>query len=177
MNWFVKVEDGVVIGTPTRQLVCPDKFYPCNWGEYDPALHHIAGAAFDGQRVIYTICAWPYERTLDQAKTSKTAEIGCSFNASLAAGFTCSNGITMDALADHISLLRMGYDLAQRSGATSMYVVDYYNRKIDNVPISEVDAMILELGENFKTLHEKKNNLRMLVITAQTIEEVNAITW
>ncbi|RMG28678.1 MAG: hypothetical protein D6732_18465, partial [Methanobacteriota archaeon] len=101
----------------------------------------------------------PKSRQLEILKQQKEAEIKAAFNTALASGYTCTNGITMNARLEDVLKLKAGYDLAMKLNQTTMDIRDYNNVTHSAVPIADVDVMITELGTNYQTLWTKKNTL------------------
>jgi len=116
------------------------------------------------------------ELILEKARELKIEEIKSAFDYFIKNGFTCSNGITMDADFIDIQKLKAGYELALDLGLKTIIVGDYYN-KDHEVPIEEVKKMLVELGLNYSTLWNKKITLRKKAKKAVSLEELDAINW
>ena len=160
---------------PTMEAVQAASLYPCNYGDYDPAVNYIDGVTVVGDKVEYDLMPITAEMELNRLKTLKVADIIQNFEQLLLAGYTCTNNVKMDAPLDKLLPLQVGFDLATRLGQTSMYIVDYDNNFHSGVPITTVYDMLIELGGNLTTLHEKKNTLRSRIMAATTAEEVELI--
>jgi len=113
----------------------------------------------------------------NKAKTDKINEIKQAFNDALEQGYTCSNGIKMDAKSDDIILLKSGYDLAQSLGQDTMTITDYDNIDHTDIALDDVYTMIQELGVNFETQRVKKNSLKAQVDACTSTDEVDSIVW
>ena len=119
----------------------------------------------------------PASRLLDLAKTSKEEELKDAFTQSLASGFTCTNGITMDATMEAITKLESGYNLAVRLAATTMDIRDFSNATHANTPIADVDTMITELGSNYLAQWTNKNTKIDLVKSKMKVSTVEKVKW
>jgi hypothetical protein len=116
--------------------------------------------------------------SLDQRKQSKSYELTAAFTATLRGGFTTTFGIKMDAELEKIQLLKSAYDLIVLLNVTDMPIlVDYNNDVHVNVPMTDVIAIIIEVGMNYQTLYAKKQTLRGQVMAAANETELNLITW
>jgi hypothetical protein len=112
-----------------------------------------------------------------EIQTQRLSYIKQSFNASLSQGYTCSNGVIMDADMSSISMLNSGYTLAVSAGATTMDIRDYNNVVHNVVAIADVKQMLLELGANFQAQLAKKWQLEEQVNAATTQAQLDAIVW
>ena len=119
----------------------------------------------------------PDSRLLEIAKVSKEAELKNAFIQSLLSGFTCANGITMDASLGAITKLESGYNLAVRLAATTMDIRDFNNTTHTNTPIADVDAMITELGSNYLAQWTNKNTKIDLVKSKMKVSTVEKVKW
>jgi len=116
------------------------------------------------------------ELILEKAKELKIEEIKSAFNYFIKNGFTCSNGITMDADFDDIQKLKAGYELALDLGLKVTIVGDFYDEDHE-VEVDEIKKMLTELGVNYSTLWNKKIALRKKAKKAVSLEELDAINW
>jgi len=116
-------------------------------------------------------------RTLYEVKADKHTEIKNTFNKKLSAGFTCSNGITMDAIIDKVQLLKNGYDLSVKLGLTTMGIRDFYNTVHPGTATTDVATMIDELGVNYQTMLSTKWSYDDAIDACTTITDVLAISW
>ena len=114
---------------------------------------------------------------LDMAKANTVKAILVSFEAALAAGFTTSLGIKMDAKDTDVAKFKNAYDLAQLSGKATMRIRDYNNDNHDNVPLADALKIMLETGGNYLGLWGLKNELVDQVAAAAMVEAVEAIKW
>jgi hypothetical protein len=181
--WLVSIDNNQ-LGQPFKSAHFPTVadvqaagLYPCNYGDYDPAQHMISGVLVDGGTVIYDIQPLPATVLLERYKVDAVERIRKDFEAALAAGYTCANGITMDAELEKVSMLKMGMELAQRNNQVNMYLVDYGNTLHPEIPVADVNTMLTELGINYATQHRKKNDLRTAIMAAESMAGLDAVIW
>jgi len=130
-----------------------------------------------GDSTNYKWSPAPKSRLLEIAKKDKIVELKGNFAQSLDFGFICANGITMNAHLEDVQKLKAGHDLALKLSQTTMDVRDFNNVTHKALPVADVDAMIVELGQNYLTLWTKKNQLIDAVNAAKTINAVNKVVW
>ena len=115
--------------------------------------------------------------TFKQLQVKKISEIKQAFSNALQQGYLCSNLIKMDATMEAISMLNSGYTLASKAGATTMDIRDYNNVVHSGIALSDIQTMLLELGNNFQTQLQKKWDLEAQTNNATTQEDLDAIVW
>ena len=128
----------------------------------------------------YTVGNEPIElvnQWFKEAIAIKISEIKQSFTTATKSGYTCTNGITMDADLTSIQTLKSGYDLSVKLGATTMDITDYNNIDHLALPIADVDTMLTELGVNYNTLRVKKNTLKKQAESATTQAKLDLVVW
>lgn len=116
------------------------------------------------------------EPPLDDLKARKKAEMQAALDAVLAPGYTCSNGITMNAYEYDARKLDDGSRLNARNGLTTLKVRDFHNARHD-LPLADVDQMVNELGANYQTLLQRYWDCDDAIAAATTAEEVEAVVW
>ncbi len=104
------------------------------------------------------------------AMAHKMDEIRSAMDATLAAGFTCDNGITMDATDADIRKLEDGCRRAPYRNATTMDIRDYHNARHSGTPLADVEVMVNELDMNWLGKWNHKCDLQEAVtaIAART---------
>ena len=118
------------------------------------------------------------EALLAVRKQAKINEITAAFDAAIKAGFTTTTGIKMNADITDVQRLKSAFDLALLASQTALpVVVDYDNALHENMALTDVQPLILELGVNYETLYIKKNTLRSLTMAAADQTELDLITW
>ncbi len=116
-------------------------------------------------------------RTFQELQQAKIGEIKSAFNQAVSAGYTCSNGITMNSNIDDIDKLQKGYDLSVKNGLSAMDIRDYNNATHTGIALSDVDTMLLELGNNYAALLKHKWDLVDAVNAATTQADLDAVVW
>ena len=115
--------------------------------------------------------------TFEQLQEQKIAEIKSAFNQVVTSGFTCSNGITMNSNIDDIDKLQKGYDLAVKNGLAAIDIRGFNNITHTAIALSDVDTMLLELGNNYAALLKHKWDLIDAANAAITQAELDAVAW
>jgi hypothetical protein len=110
------------------------------------------------------------EKLLSELVENKLSAISNSMDVALATGHTCANGITMDATDADVRKLDDGTRLATRLGLATMDIRDANNVRHLSIPVTDVEAMVTELGLNWTTQWSKKCGLQESVadIVART---------
>jgi len=144
-------------------------------GEYPWAEGDAITDAFDQIVADLNTLRNPPE-TLDEAKVRRVVELTGDFERSFAGGFTCSNGITMDATKEHITQLDDGYRLVLRGGGATLQIRDFNNVN-HTLALTDVDTMIIELGQNWQTQLYRLWAAKDAVKAATTIADVDAVTF
>ena len=107
------------------------------------------------------------------AVTRKMDEIRTTMDAALATGFTCTNGITMDATDEDARKLDAGSRLAARLGQAIMDVRDHHNVRHPGIPLDEVDTMVNDLGLNWLDKWNQKCYLQEAVTAIASRTELD----
>lgn len=123
------------------------------------------------------VLADPPPPTLEEAKKMKLAEIAAAFEAAVLKGHPASLGYTMDSGIADLQKLKTAFDFAKLMGDSSMTVVDYHNVAHHGTPLADVEAMLKEVGANYRALYLQKQALRGKVDAAATPEAVAAVAW
>lgn len=74
-------------------------------------------------------------------------------------------------------MVRGAIELAQASGATTIYLTDAEDVTHYDVPLTDAQAIFLEMTTAFAETHAKKQLLRQLIESAATQEQLDAINW
>jgi len=80
-----------------------------------------------------------------------------AYNDAFINGYTCTNGITMDATLEKVQTLKAGHDFAILTGVTAMDIRDFNNVTHAGVLVNDVLVMLQELGQNYLTMWSRKN--------------------
>lgn len=115
---------------------------------------------------------------LEKLKLEKIKEISSAFTSAVLSGFSTGLGLKMNADISDVQRLKSAYDLATLTGQTALpIVVDYDNIGHENIALTDVLSMVLELGVHYQTLYAKKNSLRMQAMAAVTQADLDAVVW
>lgn len=124
------------------------------------------------------------EMTLKRAKEEKRNEIIGRFQASFGEGFFSQTlGVVIDCRKipyqneEDIENIERLIAYMEDSGQTTTYYRDSYNDNIPNVTVDMLRNVVKEMRAYGVSLYMKKHWLLDEISSAQTIEEVNAITW
>jgi hypothetical protein len=119
-----------------------------------------------------------WKKSLSELKQAKTEVITAAFTNALADGFVTTSGIKMDADITDVQLLKSAYDLMILLNQTTLPIlVDYNNTAHDDMPLTDVIAIIIEVAVNYQTLYAKKQALRGQAMAANTEAELDLIAW
>lgn len=114
---------------------------------------------------------------LAAAKRAKADDIGRWMSQKLTEGYTCSNGIKMNADIVDIQRLKSASELAARLGETNMTLVGRENQIHPDVPLSEIDSMLIELGVYYREIYFEKQRLRQQALNAGSPGDLDTIQF
>jgi hypothetical protein len=126
------------------------------------------------------------DKLLSELVESKLSAISNSMDAALSAGFTCANGITMDATDADVRKLDDGTRLATRLGMATMDIRDANNVRHLGMPVTDVEAMVAELGVNWMTQWSTKCSLQESIMSiandpvmtdVEKVAAIDGVTW
>jgi len=83
----------------------------------------------------------------------------------------------MDATMQAVSTFSAGYNLAVAAGVNTMNIRDYNNVVHTGIATSDIQTMLIELGNNCQTQLDKKWMLESKVNEATTQTDLDKITW
>jgi len=118
--------------------------------------------------------------TLEELKDARIPTLRAAMNAELALGVECtySGGtILMDSGEEAARRLADGLTLAQRVGALTIDLVDYYNTIHHGVSIEGALSINTQQGVAYLAAYQKYWALRAGIMVATTAEAVQAVTW
>lgn len=110
-------------------------------------------------------------------RQAKIAYIDAAFAGEENKGFVTSSGVKMDSTMADLQTLKLAYDFAVLMNETAMTIVDFDNVAHVAVPLPDVMTLIMEIGANYRDLFLRKQTLRGQAMAAQTISELDLITW
>lgn len=95
-------------------------------------------------------------KRLEKAVAEKKAALKQTMHELVAVGYTCANGIHMQAHQQDAASLDDGVRLAQRTGAVTIEVRDMINVR-HTLPVDDADAMVTEMASNWYGIWQRKN--------------------
>ena len=112
-----------------------------------------------------------------KAKEAKKAEIAQAHKNYISGSINSSLGYPMQFNISDSLMVRGALELAQASGATSIYLTDSNDVTHYDVPLADAQTVFLEMTTAFAEAHAKKQLLRQQVENAATEAELDAIKW
>ena len=119
--------------------------------------------------------AWPAAQ-LQQAKTAQRALIKSSFIAASTANVTDSNGIVWEGGMQSGNSIFLGCQLAQQAGQSTITLYDA-NKAPHSMTIAEGMGVAALIGTAYQEALAKKNTLYANIDAADSVSEVQAVTW
>ena len=114
---------------------------------------------------------------IEDVRDDKRVEISAAFDAYIAGSVTVSLGFPMQFNTRDTLMVRGAIELAQANEQTALYLTDANNVTHEGVSIAEAQATLMEMMAAFALAHAKKQTLRGQIDAAQTVEDVEAVTW
>jgi len=114
---------------------------------------------------------------LDAAKVAKKHEIAAAFDAYIAGSVMVSLGYPMQFNTRDTLMVRGAIELAQATEQTTLYLTDALDVTHEGVSVAEAQATLMEMMAAFAQAHAKKQELRALIDAAQTVEDVESVSW
>ena len=114
---------------------------------------------------------------MEESKEAKKKEISQVFDSHVKGSFICSLGYPMQFGMSDSLMVRGALELAQTSGATTIYLTDAEDVTHYDVPLADAQTVFLEMTSAFAEAHAKKQLLRQQIEAATTEAELNSIKW
>ena len=114
---------------------------------------------------------------LEDVKATKKHEITAAFDAHIAGSVMVTLGYPMQFDTRDTLMVRGAIELAQATEQTTLYLTDALDVTHEGVSIAEAQATLMEMMAAFALAHAKKQTLRGLIDAAQTVEDVEAVSW
>ena len=155
-----------------------------NQPEHDPSTQRLVGPTLvlDGDHVTATwtvesLSAEEIAAILAGAKSAKKDEIAAAFDTHIAGSVMVTLGYPLQFNTRDTIMVRGAIELAQATEQTSLYLTDANDVTHEGVSIAEAQATLIEMMAAFAQAHAKKQTLRAQIDAAQTVEDVEAVTW
>ena len=123
-----------------------------------------------------TIQAIPTAQLLAQAKTTQRALIKSSFITASTANVTDSNGNVWEGGMQSGNSIFLGCQLAQQAGQSTITLYDA-NKAPHNMTIAEGMGVAALIGAAYQEALAKKNTLYANIDAANSVSEVQSVTW
>lgn len=107
----------------------------------------------------------------------KKASIAQAHKEYITGSINTSLGYPMQFNMSDSLMVRGAIELAQASGATTIYLTDAEDVTHHDVPLADAQAVFLEMTTAFAEAHAKKQLLRQLIESATTQEQLDSINW
>ena len=114
---------------------------------------------------------------LEDIKATKKQEIAAAFGAHIAGSVMVSLGYPMQFDTRDTLMVRGAIELAQAVDQATLYLTDANDVTHEGVSIADAQATLMEMMAAFAQAHAKKQELRALIDAAQTVEDVEAVSW
>jgi hypothetical protein len=190
----VFVLNGSVSGAPVQALFLPPGYLPCNWGDYDPALHKLtAPPVVYADRVEYIFADLTEAEKLSNARAAKGGEIYSRQNYLLGSVVKPDDSISAVIMAIYSKDCDAAMKYNSGLGAEILYTdldtnqpvshSSYLSAKAAALGISVAAYVSTILAEHNRimtaTTSVRNTYLQKLakLQAAQTIAAVEAITW
>lgn len=111
------------------------------------------------------------------AKVAKKQEIAAAFDTHIAGSVMVTLGYPMQFDTRDTLMVRGAIELAQATEQTTLYLTDALDVTHEGVSIAEAQATLMEMMAAFVLAHAKKQTLRGQIDAAQTVEDVEAVSW
>lgn len=117
--------------------------------------------------------------TLDELRESKLNELAYSFNARVSGFITTTQGYNMQFDTSDSLKMQGAITLMEAVGSTVGYITQANDVTVYNVSLDTMKQVLVEMLSAYAKCHERKQELRSLINSAQTKEELDeiVISW
>ena len=113
--------------------------------------------------------------TLQELKQSKIGDVCYSFDNRLNEPITTSHGYLMQFNTSDALKMEGAIKLLEATGATEGYLTQADDSTVYNVPLDTMKAVLIEMMSAFAACHARKQELRALINSAETAEDLDEI--
>ena len=145
-------------GNPEVWDTCPDGYYtPEEWAALYP----------------------PLVPTLEELRESKIAEMSNSFNQRISGAIHSKSGYLMQFDTSDSLKMQGAVSLMEATGQAEGYITQADDTTVYHVPLETMKAVLVEMLAAYAACHARKQELRALIKTAETADELNeiVISW
>lgn len=121
----------------------------------------------------------PPEPTFDELKAAKIDELTASFSVRTRGAITTTSGYTMQFDTTDSLKMQGAISLMESIGQAEGYLTQADDTTVYNVPLDTMKAVLIEMMSAYAACHGRKQELRALINSAQTAEELDeiVISW
>ena len=113
--------------------------------------------------------------TFEEAKAAKLNELEYKFEETVKGSFTTEEGYNMQFNESDCNKMNGSITLNEAMGIESDYLVQADNVVIENVPMSTMKNVLLQMLKQYKSMHLKKQIFRARINSCTTKEELDNI--
>ena len=116
---------------------------------------------------------------IDILKTREIAALTEAFASRVAGSFTTTQGYKMQFDTTDAIKMEGAIKLLEATGATEGYLTQADDTTVHNVPLDTMKAVLIEMMAAFAACHARKQELRALINSAKTAEDLDeiVISW
>lgn len=117
--------------------------------------------------------------TLEEVRESKFSELAYSFDQRVSGFITTTGGYKMQFDTSDAIKMEGAIKLLEATGATEGYLTQADDTTVYNVPLDTMKAVLIEMMTAFAACHARKQELRALINSAETVEDLDeiVISW
>lgn len=121
----------------------------------------------------------PPKPTLEEVRESKLSELAYSFNQRVSGFITTTGGYKMQFDTTDAIKMQGAIQLLEATGATEGYLTQADDSTVYNVPLDTMKAVLIEMMTAFAACHARKQELRALINSSETAEDLDeiVISW
>lgn len=147
-----------------------------DWEEYAKAAewcntHAARIVEYDG---YYKVESLPMP-TLDELRENKLNELVSSFNERVSGSVTTTDGYEMQFDTSDSLKMQGAVSLMEATGATEGYLTQANDETVYHVPLETMKSVLVEMLAAYAQCHARKQELRALINSAETAEELDEI--
>jgi hypothetical protein len=117
----------------------------------------------------------PPEPTLEEVRESKMAEMQASFNQHVSGSVTTTGGYKMQFDTTDSLKMQGAISLMEATGQTEGYLTQANDETVYHVPLETMKAVLVEMLAAYAQCHARKQELRALINSAETKEDLDKI--
>ena len=121
----------------------------------------------------------PPKPTLEEVRENKMLEMLNSFNNRVSGAFTTMGGYQMQFDTSDSLKMQGAITLMETTGQTEGYLTQADDTTVYHVPIATMKAVLVEMLAAYAACHARKQELRALINSAETAEDLDeiVISW